>query len=179
MNTPDKALHVRPVRVDDYVEILRINSEASPHVAQLDGCELDRLVALARVAWVADGPTGVCGYLLAMSNTDDYDGEEFCRFRQRLTEPFMYVDQIAIDCEARRTSVASQMYERLMRWSHEHSRFVLCCEVNVQPPNSASMKFHERLGFESLGEMRTCDGRLVALLCKHVPQSNKTMEPTR
>jgi predicted GNAT superfamily acetyltransferase len=170
---------VRPVRVDDYVEILRINSEASPHVAKLDECELDRLVTLARVAWVADSTTGVCGYLLAMSNTDDYDGEEFRSFRQRLTEPFMYVDQIAIDFDARRTNVASQMYERLMRWSHEHSRFVLCCEVNVQPPNSASMKFHERLGFESLGEMRTCDGRLVALLCKHVPRPNRTMEPTR
>ena len=172
-------LLIRPIRVEDYLDILRINSEAARHVAKLDERELHRLVALARVAWVAERTTGVCGYLLAMSNSDDYDGEEFCGFEQRLLQPFMYIDQIAIDFNLRRGGIASQMYERLMRWSLEHNRFVLCCEVNLRPPNPTSMKFHEVLGFEPLGEMQTSDGRLVALFCKHLPRPNKTGEPAR
>jgi predicted GNAT superfamily acetyltransferase len=28
----------------------------------------------------------------------------------------------------------------------------LCCEVNIEPPNDASLAFHERLGFVGCGE---------------------------
>ncbi len=86
----------------------------------------------------------------------------------------MYVDQIAIDFNLRRASIASQMYERLMRWSLEHNRLVLCCEVNLRPPNPTSMKFHEKLGFEPLGEIQTSDGRLVALLCRHLAKTDSS-----
>lgn len=164
--TPDMPVLIRPVRVNDYAEILRINAEASPHVAELDEVELDRLVALARLAWVAEGARGVCGYLLAMDNTADYDGEEFGRFQEELDQPFVYIDQIAVDRGARRVRLASQMYAKLTQHGH-----VLCCEVNLDPPNPVSTRFHQRQGFRPLGEMRTCDGRVVALLWKPLPEA--------
>lgn len=172
------SLSIRPIRVDDFADVLRINAESVPYVAKLDERELDRLVALAALAWVAESTAGgVCGYLLAMSSADDYDGEEFRCFQQKLNQPFTYIDQMTIDFGARRTKIGSRMYERLTRWSHEHNRFVLCCEVNVRPPNPISMRFHETVGFEPLGELETSDGRMVAMLRKHLPLHTQPTKP--
>jgi uncharacterized protein len=173
------SVRVRPVDAEDFEEILRINSESVPHVANLDDEEVRRLVTLASVAWVAQSEKRVVGYLVGMSNSDGYDGEEFGCFLQRFDQPFVYVDQIAVDARARRMNVASQMYEHLAHWCITRNINLLCCEVNMRPVNSVSMRFHEKLGFKRLDELETSDGRRVALLCKHTPRPNQTMEPTR
>ena len=160
---------VRLLDTGDFEEVLRINRQCAPHVALLDEDELRRLVALADVAWVAEDAGRVAAYVLGMSNASRYDGEEFQGFQTRLAQPFLYVDQIAVASEARRASIGSTMYEGLGRWSHERSIEVLCCEVNMEPENPVSMRFHEQAGFRRIGELRTADGRLVALLCKHLP----------
>jgi putative acetyltransferase len=56
------------------------------------------------------------------------------------------------------------MYACLQQRSHELCIFTLGCGVNLQPPNPVSMKFHRKIGFESICEMQTSDGQLVALL---------------
>ena len=159
---------VRQLSAEDFEAVLRINRPSLPNVARLDAEELRRLVALADVTWVAEDAARVAGYLLGMSNSAQYDGEEFQCLRARLNKPFLYVDQIAVASEARRTNIGSKMYELLARWSHEHDIEVLCCEVNMKPENPVSMRFHEQMGFRKLGELETSDGRLVALLGKHI-----------
>jgi predicted GNAT superfamily acetyltransferase len=159
---------VRQLGAGDFDAVLRINRQGSPNVARFDEAELRRLVALADVAWVAEDGPRVAGYLLAMSNSARYDGEEFQFFRTHLDQPFLYVDQAAVDPEARRARVASQMYELLVRWGQERNIDVLCCEVNMEPENPVSMRFHAQAGFGKLRELATSDGRLVALLCRHV-----------
>jgi uncharacterized protein len=157
---------LRKTRAENFAGILTINRESAPHVARLELEELQRLVALADVAWVASRGTDVVGYLLAMSSASPYDGEEFKFFLAKLDEPFLYVDQIAIATHARRSSIASRMYRVLTRWSRQRNIARLCCEVNIQPPNAASLQFHEEAGFVRFGELETVDGRHVALLCK-------------
>jgi len=172
------SVRVRPIAAGDFDEILRINSESGPHVADLDHEELRRLVALASVVWVAESAMRVVGYLVGMSSSDSYDGEEFRWFLKRFEQPFVYVDQIAVDARARRANVASQMYEHLARWCNSLNINLLCCEVNMRPVNSISMRFHEKFGFKRLDELDTSDGRRVALLYKHTPRPHQTMEPT-
>jgi uncharacterized protein len=157
---------LRKTRAEDCDLILAINRDSSPHVASLDLEELQRLVELADVSWVASRETQVVGYVLAMSNASRYDGEEFKYFLAKLDKPFLYVDQIAIAAHARRANVASRIYRVLTRWGRQRNIGRLCCEVNIQPPNPASLRFHEEAGFVRFGELETVDGRHVALLCK-------------
>jgi uncharacterized protein len=164
-------LTIRQARSEDFDAILRINSQCVPHVAPLDPSELRRLVELASVVWIAVGATGIEGYLLGMTGNDDYDGEEFAAFVSRLGRTFLYVDQVAVSADARRERVASELYEHVALWSLKRDIGVLCCEVNLAPPNPASMSFHEQHGFERLDQLRTSDGRLVALLCKQLRTS--------
>jgi predicted GNAT superfamily acetyltransferase len=164
------SLIVRPAHAEDFDAILRINSQSAPHVAKLDAQDLQRLVKLASVAWVAQSPTGIAGYLLGMASYDDYDGEEFGCFVSRLDQTFLHVDQVAVGSNARRANIASQLYEHLVQWSLKRNICVLCCGVNLVPPNPVSMEFHQQRGFEKLDELRTSDGQLVALLCKLIPR---------
>jgi|SRR5882724_7797063 len=159
---------IRQLREEDIDVVLRINADAAPHVAKLDATELRRLVAIADTACVAEEATNVIGYLLAMSDSCDYEGEEFRHFRGLIEQPFLYIDQITVDREARRMQIASKLYEHLVQRGRRLDIRLLCCEVNVRPANPISLWFHERLGFEKVCELETADGRTVRLLCKRI-----------
>jgi predicted GNAT superfamily acetyltransferase len=157
------------IRAEDFGDILKINAESSPNVAKLDDGELRRLAALASIALVATDSRHVVGYVLGIASSDVYEGEEFQAFQAILDEPFLYVDQVAVCANARGANIASQMYAHLQQRSHELGIHILCCEVNRRPANLVSMEFHRKLGFESIGEMETRDGRSVFLLRKETP----------
>ena len=157
-------VHIRQINAEDFDDVLKINAESAPNVAKLNDAELRRLTVLASIALVAVDSVRVAGYVLAMSSSDVYEGEEFQSFLAEFDEPFLYIDQVAVSAKARGANIASQMYAYLRQGCHELGIFTLCCEVNLRPANPVSMKFHRKLGFVSIGEMGTRDGRLVALL---------------
>ena len=165
-----QALHIviiRPISHADHAEILRINALSRPAVAPLDRAELERLLSFGadhRVAETADA--AVVGYMLVFAHHCAYDGEEFRYFVGQIREPFLYVDQVAIDPQHRRAGIGGQLYAALCEQARARQVKVLCCEVNTAPPNPASRAFHVRLGFTAAGEADTLDGRRVAYLIK-------------
>ncbi len=159
------SVQLRQACADDFDEILKINAESAPHVAKLEVDDLRQLVTIASFALVASDGVHVVGYALAFLSSDVYEGDEFQSFRARFVEPFLYIDQVAACPKARRANIASQMYAWLQQRSRALGIFILCCGVNVRPANPVSMWFHRKLGFESVGDLETRDGLLVALLC--------------
>lgn len=149
----------------DHSEVVRINGESGPGVTPLDETELARLAGLSIHHRVLDEPgTGVVGYLLAFSDRDGYDGEEFEIFRRHLDGPFFYVDQIAVDLAARRRGYGRQLYTALR--DDTPGAATICCEVNAAPANPGSLAFHRSLGFHTLDRRRVRDGRTVDLLIR-------------
>jgi uncharacterized protein len=159
-------VHIRQVCAGDFDEILKINAESSPYVATLEAEDLRELVALTSIALVATDYARVVGYVLAFLSSDVYQREEFQSFLGRFSEPFLYIDQVAVGATTRGANIASRMYAWLQQRSHELGIFTLCCGVNLRPANPISMRFHRKLGFESIGELETSDGLLVAMLRK-------------
>lgn len=146
-------------------EVLRINHSAGAAVFRLDARELSRLLAISPLHSIARGEDGaVRGYLLAFSRDDQYDGEEFLALRAAIDEPFLYIDQIAIDSRFRGAGIGRLLYEALAQRGRNLGSRVLCCEVNTSPPNPGSLGFHRRLGFRKVGVLSVSDGRTVALL---------------
>lgn len=162
------AVSVRQVCVEDFDEILKINSESGPGVVTLDEKELRRVFSLSSVSLVATEADQVVGYLLGNSSSDPYDCEEIQFFRTALHQPFWYINQVAVGAKARRTGIASRMYGDLLRRCRNLNIATLCCEVNLRPANPASLRFHERLGFARVREIKTADGRLAVLMLKHL-----------
>ena len=64
---------------------------------------------------------------------------------------FAYVDRVAVAEAARGLGVGGLLYDNVMQ-HYTGTRPVLMAEVNLQPPNPGSLRFHERNGFTAIGE---------------------------
>lgn len=162
-------LKIRPLQHDDKADVLRLNDAAAPAVFRLNVSALSGLMAISDLHLVAVSADGiVAAYALVFSKEQPYDGEEFLAFREAIAEPFLYVDQIAVDESARGSGIGKMLCQALASQGHGLGTAALCCEVNIVPPNPVSLAFHHSMGFIRIGEMATQDGRTVALLMREL-----------
>ena len=169
---------IRQFATADLAEVLAINAGASPGVSRLDPVTAGALMAMASVAWIAVREGRVAGYLIGFLPSSDYDGEEFLWFRQR-RQGFIYVDQIAVAASSRGHGIGRRFYAELARWGSAHSCRSIVCEVNLVPPNPASLAFHRTCGFSEIGRLLVADGREVALMERGGTQGAAPVAPCR
>lgn len=153
-------------RTADYPAILTLNDDAVPHVNSIPHAKLEHLHGQSLYLGVARSEDDeVAGFLLALTETADYDSENFTWFKARYPR-FAYVDRIVVSANFRRAGVGAALYADLARHLPERCPF-LTCEVNVRPANPQSLAFHHKLGFEPVGEQETGAGsKRVRLLAK-------------
>lgn len=159
------SIHIRDVGADDLQAVLALNEAAVPHVNSVPLAQLEKFrreAAYFRVA-VVDGDVGA--FLVGLMPDADYGSLNFLWFRRHY-DAFAYVDRIAVADRARRLGLGSALYSDFEQ--HFRGRVPrLACEVNLEPPNEPSMRFHERHGFARVGE-QPVDGKIVALLVKEL-----------
>jgi len=77
------------------------------------------------------------------------------------------IDQVAVGPRHRRRGLARALNDDLETIARRSGIGTLVCEVNRQPPNEASARFHEWRGFREVGTLAT-RGLLVTLLAKSI-----------
>jgi predicted GNAT superfamily acetyltransferase len=155
-------IFIRAASRDDMAAIVRINVTGQPGVTPLPTAELEAIANGATQCLVAaDSDQTIVGYLVAYHAADHYDGEEFVWFQQRYAS-FVYVDEIAVAADRQRQGIGGLLYQAIIAQVDVDA---LVCEVNLEPPNPGSLRFHTHLGFISVGQLQVSDGRLVQLLC--------------
>ncbi len=78
------------------------------------------------------------------------------------------MDRVAVATSARRTGVATRLYDDFAA-AMPSTVTVMTCEVNVRPANESSMEFHRRLGFDQVGSLASDSGtKEVAMLLKRL-----------
>ena len=143
-------LLIREAQVSDFRRILQINATEEEKTSRID---LDRIAQLDlwsdyhKVAVMDDE---VVGFLLVMSETSEYDGDNFRWFVERYSR-FLYIDRIVIDRASARRGLGSALYSDLIQFAATQSWSTLCCEINVSPPNPVSHAFHAHFGFLEVG----------------------------
>lgn len=166
------SLLLRPLEPRDHAAVLAVNATCQPEVAPLELADLTGLLArYGRHSVAVDLRRGrVIGYLLTFDSEETgYNDEEIHAFRTAVARPFVYVAQIALAAEFRRVGLGRVLYESVFSAARTRGRPRLCADVNLRPPNDASLRFHARLGFRSIGEMETSIGYRVALLSAATP----------
>jgi uncharacterized protein len=111
----------------------------------------------------------VVGIFVGLAEGSEYASPNYRWFAAR-HDRFAYVDRIALEPVAQGIGIADEVYERFEMWAAATGRPVVCAEVNVEPPNPRSMRFHERRGFATVAEVAPygTDER-VAMVQKQVP----------
>ena len=158
---------VRAVRETDLEFLHRLNQSEVPHVGSIDFDRIRRFAREASYFRVAAIRGEIVGFVIALLPTDSYDSPNFLWFCER-SQDFVYVDRIAVATSARRRGVARALYADVEAFALERGAAVTC-EVNVLPPNPASMEAHGRLGFVEVGRLEHEPGaKVVAMMRKEI-----------
>lgn len=154
---------LRDVRSDDLDTVLFLNESVVPAVNSLAPDDIAWFAEHAAYFRVAEDADGVVAFLIGLRPGTDYGSLNYRWFCEHYDD-FAYVDRVAVAERGRRAGLASRLYDDFAeRMSGEVD--VMTCEVNIEPPNPGSMRFHERRGFRQVGSQATEGGtKVVALL---------------
>lgn len=146
----------------DHASILALNNTAIPHVNALSNGEFAWLTGHANFLRLAEDDDGLLGFAIVLPSGLDYWSDNYKWFAGRFVR-FLYLDRVVVAGHARRRGVGRLLYDALFLWgTGRWPRVTL--EVNLRPPNPASERFHERLGFTTLGVREYNDGNNAVLL---------------
>jgi predicted GNAT superfamily acetyltransferase len=158
--------HLRDAVPSDWPAVLALNTQSVEHLSPMDEARLRELAGASSYFRVVEADGVVVGFLMGFRKGASYDGAIFQLFDARAAD-FLYIDRIVVAPEFRGKGVAGRLYDDIARFSRETGVETLTCEVNVVPPNPASMQFHAQRGFHEIGRHKTGE-KTVALLASEL-----------
>ena len=162
---------VRDIEIADLARVLEINNANTPGVSELTFAELELDLHSSLHALAIDNELGeVCAFCITFDPGAPDAGDNHRWFAERY-KSFVYLDRIAIDSNYQNRGLGALLYqtvEQRMLNSAKHS--LLCCEVNLEPPNPGSLRFHQRIGFTEVGQRGDGNAYRVVLLARTLKQ---------
>ncbi|MEL6416872.1 MAG: GNAT family N-acetyltransferase [Pseudomonadota bacterium] len=156
---------IRPYRPDDFAALFAANEASVPGVGAETEESLANWISMATCLVATDAEDQALGFITVMELGQlAYDSPNmrwFERYAEETGKSVVYVDRIALLPAARGQRLGEALY--LAAFEHFKSRDEIGCEVNTLPPNPGSHRFHERLGFKSVGETTYREGEKAVM----------------
>ena len=138
-----------PPYADDLAErLLRLNNAHAEELSYKSHEDFALLIAAA--SHVRAERQGLA-LIVAFDDSCIYDNPNFAWLKRRF-QSFYYIDRVVVAAAARGRGLARQFYDGLEARARAENRERLVCEINSVPPNPQSDAFHQKLGFEPVGE---------------------------
>ena len=143
---------IRPLVSADLERVLEINRSNVPEVGPLDHGGLTYLADEAPIALCVDHEDEIVGFCLVLAGGSTYDSVNYRWCMDRYPDA-LYLDRVAFVESSRGRGWGTELYAEVDRRirSDFPDATGLTLEVNVDPPNEPSLRFHERLGFTEVG----------------------------
>jgi uncharacterized protein len=154
---------LRPAASGDHDAVLALNLAEEVFLAPMGVDRLAYLHAVADRFDVVEVDGSPAGFVVTMAPGSGYDSPNYRWFSARFGDDFYYLDRIALAPSVRRRGVAGRVYDEVEAVAAAYGRMAL--EVNLVPPNPASLAFHARRGYAEVGRLGD-DQHLVVLLTK-------------
>lgn len=156
---------IRAYNAADAEAVLALNAACVPEVGPMDAASLAGFADWASYFRVVDVDGVIVGFLIGLTEDAPYASPNFGWFVDRYPL-FAYVDRIAISDSQRGAGWGPALYRDFEQWAVDNQRPMLCAEVNVEPPNPRSLRFHEIYGFDAIEQFEptgSADYRVVML----------------
>jgi uncharacterized protein len=143
---------------DSYFDfVLSSNNTNEPQVGYLDKEKLAKLIAQTNYCKVAFFNSEPAGFLLCLPENISYSSMNYKWVSDRYSN-FMYIDRISVLEKFQNEKIGTALYTDLAYFSSENKYEIILCEVNIQPPNPGSIRFHKKFDFVECGSQFT-EGR--------------------
>ena len=154
---PITTISVRDAIAPDQEAVLALNNGATPHVNALSGDALAWLIARAAYFRVAEDPTGLAGFVMALPPGLDYRSLDYRWFSDR-GGAFLYVDRVVVAERSRRSGVGRALYGDLERFAAGRWPCITL-EVDLRPPNPGRWRSTSGWASRKSGFARRTAGR--------------------
>jgi predicted GNAT superfamily acetyltransferase len=153
---------IRDISEADYPAVLDLNMESVHFLSPLPRERLERLLAQSAYHKVMEEDGRIAAFILAFLADAEYDSPNFLWLKNRC-ESFLYIDRLVVRSDCRGKGFGTSLYRDLF----SHARAIqiprIACEVDIQPPNPVSLRFHHGWGFQEIGSQWTPDGKKKVL----------------
>lgn len=156
---------IREYRTADADHVINLNQACVPEVGPMDRDKLSSFEQWAPYFKVIDVDGEIVGLLIGLDQTAPYASPNYGWFVEHV-DRFAYIDRVALAESQRGQGWGPALYNDFEEWARKRGLPVLTAEVNVEPPNPRSVRFHEIFGFEPLDEVEptgSSDYRVVML----------------
>ncbi|MDL2293133.1 GNAT family N-acetyltransferase [Ruminococcaceae bacterium OttesenSCG-928-D13] len=158
----------RKATVEDYPAILKMNEELVHFLAPMDEALLTTLHGQSALTAVIEEDERVAAFMILLREGQDYDSENYRWFSARYPS-FLYVDRIVVDPAFHRRGYGKFLYDELFAQAKRDGVPFVTAEVNIEPPNQASLDFHKQAGFGEVGTQWLDNGKKqVSLLLAEI-----------
>lgn len=154
---------VRLARPEDFERILQLNEESVHFLSPLTREKLEHLHSQAELHKVVVVDGKILAFCLAFRERADYDSVNYLWFSDHYPS-FLYVDRVVVDLRKQASGMGSLLYEEVFRHARETGVPLVTAEIDIEPPNPVSLKFHEKFGFHEVGRQEVANGKKVVSL---------------
>lgn len=167
MTNTNNIITIRPFHEVDTASILKLNANDVSVLSPMDQERFAQLHSQASQLLVASNPQQeVLAFLMGFKKGKDYDSPNYQWFSKN-TEAFFYIDRVVVDVAARGQGIGKKLYQSIYQWATEQSITNIAAEIDIKPPNKASLKFHQDQGFKEVAQQSIHAGsKLVSLQIK-------------
>ena len=146
---------------------LELNNLNAPAVGEIDRTQLEFLIEHSLYSF-AIGADMLHAFCITFAPGAPYTSVNYQWFSQNYSE-FVYLDRIVVSEKMRNNSLGAKLYAAVeQRMIKDRCAPILTCEVNLNPPNLGSIRFHNRIGFREVGQQDSKPGLTVSLLAKNL-----------
>ena len=137
----------------------------------MDTLRLVELYHLSNLRWIADIKGEVVAFILAMSERQAYPNDNYRWFSARLKN-FLYIDRVVVSAACPGLGIGRLLYSNLNDRAKRARILSICGEIDSDPPNLASLQFHEKAGFIPIGSRLLANGKQVFMQLHMLTESS-------
>lgn len=133
----------------DAEAVLALNAACVPEVGPMDEAKLADFARWAPYLKVVEHEDRIVAMLVGLGEDAPYPSPNFGWFVDHYPR-FAYIDRVAVTEDQRGAGWGPALYRDFEQWAIDTQKPMLCAEVNVEPPNPRSLRFHEIYGFDAV-----------------------------
>ena len=160
-------LEPRLFLASDIDAALELNNANAPAVGEIDRAQLEFLIEHSLYSF-AIGTDTLHAFCITFAPGAPYTSVNYQWFSRKYSD-FVYLDRIVVSETMRNNTLGAKLYVAVeQRMLKDRCAPILTCEVNLNPPNPGSIRFHHRIGFREVGQQDSKPGLTVSMLAKQI-----------
>lgn len=157
------AIIIRPYEAQDKEAILQLNEDSVSVLSPMDKNRFVHLKSMSRLILVAEYDKKVVAFLMGFSDHADYDSVNYQWFSARL-KSFFYIDRIVVNNKYISCGIGRTFYSKISDLASREGMKWLVAEIDIEPPNETSLKFHNKQQFVEVAKQTVGNGNKVVSL---------------